>query len=153
MYFHYVVIISPRKMVWPFIWTNFNLLHPKMLCAKFGWIWPSGSGEEVENRKSLQTDGGTDGRTDGRTDRRRTTGYQKSSPELSAQVSWKLNLLICFEIKQNTCISCVSVYISLTKLQGKIYTYKLTNCTNKLRNASTRVNNYICITTLDKRWS
>ena len=35
----------------------------------------------------------------------------------------------------------------------KIYTYKLTNCTNKLRNASTRVNNYIFITTLDKRWS
>ena len=34
-----------------------------------------------------------------------------------------------------------------------IYTYKLTNCTNKLRNASTRVNNYIFITTLDKRWS
>ena len=32
-----------------------------------------------------------------------------------------------------------------------IYTYKLTNCTNKLRNASTRVNNYIFITTLDKR--
>ena len=31
-----------------------------------------------------------------------------------------------------------------------IYTYKLTNCTNKLRNASTRLNNYIFITTLDK---
>ena len=25
-----------------------------MLCAKFGWNWPSGSGEEDENVKSLQ---------------------------------------------------------------------------------------------------
>lgn len=34
-----------------------------MLCAKFGWNWLSGSGEEVENVKSLQTDGQTDRRT------------------------------------------------------------------------------------------
>ena len=25
-----------------------------MLCAKFGWNWPTGSGEEDENVKSLQ---------------------------------------------------------------------------------------------------
>ena len=25
---------------------HLNSLHPKMLCAKFGWNWPSGSGEE-----------------------------------------------------------------------------------------------------------
>ena len=30
-----------------------------MLCAKFDWNCPSGSGEEVENVKSLQTDGQT----------------------------------------------------------------------------------------------
>ena len=30
----------------PFIWTNLNPLHPRMLCAKFGWNWPSGSGEK-----------------------------------------------------------------------------------------------------------
>ena len=40
-----------------------------MLCAKFGWNWPSGSGGEDENMKSLQTEG-------------RTTGDQKSSGEL-----------------------------------------------------------------------
>ena len=28
--------------------------HPRMLCAKFGWNWPSGSGEENENVKSLR---------------------------------------------------------------------------------------------------
>ena len=50
-----------------------------MLCAKFGLNWPNGSGEEDENVKSLQTDG--------QTDRRRTIGDQKSSLELSAQVS------------------------------------------------------------------
>ena len=35
-----------------------------ILCAKFGWNWPSGSGEEDENVKSLQTDGKADGQTD-----------------------------------------------------------------------------------------
>ena len=46
MYFHYFIIISPRKRAGPFIWTNLNPLHPRMLCAKFGWNWLSGSGEE-----------------------------------------------------------------------------------------------------------
>ena len=44
-------------------------------------------------------------------------------------------------------------YIHLKIWPTNIYTYKLTNWTNKLRNASTRVNNYIFITTLDNRWS
>ena len=85
MYFHYFIIISPWRRVGPFIWTNFNPLHPGILCAKFGWNWPSGSGEEDENVKSLQTDG--------RTDRRRTTSDQKSSLELSASLyfSQKIN--------------------------------------------------------------
>ena len=73
IYFYYFTIISPLGRTWPFIWTNLNSLHPRMLCAKFG------SGEEDENVKSLQTDG--------RTDRRRTTGDQKSPLERSAQVS------------------------------------------------------------------
>ena len=51
-------------------------LQPRMLCAKFSWYWPSGSGEEDENVKSLQTDGGW------------TKSDQKSSLGLSAQVSW-----------------------------------------------------------------
>ena len=46
MYFRYFVIISPLERVGPFIWTNLNPLHPRMLCPKFGWNWPSGSGGE-----------------------------------------------------------------------------------------------------------
>ena len=46
MYFRYFIIISPWRRVGPFIWTNLNPLHPRMLCAKFGWNWPSGTGEE-----------------------------------------------------------------------------------------------------------
>ena len=46
MYFRYFVIISPWKRAKPFIWTKLNHLHSKMLCAKFGWNWLSGSGEE-----------------------------------------------------------------------------------------------------------
>ena len=52
MYFLYFVIISPWKRGEPFIWINLNPLHARMLCAKFGWNWPSGSGEEDENKKS-----------------------------------------------------------------------------------------------------
>ena len=29
-----------------FIWTNLNPLYQRMLCAKFGWNWPGGSGVE-----------------------------------------------------------------------------------------------------------
>ena len=47
MYFHFFLIISPWKREGLFIWTNLNPLHPRMLCAKFGWNWLSGSGEEV----------------------------------------------------------------------------------------------------------
>ena len=46
MYFCYFVITSPCKRVWPFIKTNFSPLHQRMLCAKFGWYWSSGSCEE-----------------------------------------------------------------------------------------------------------
>ena len=46
-------------LLWPFIWRNLNPLHPRMHCAKFGWNWPSGYGED-ENVKSLQTDWRTD---------------------------------------------------------------------------------------------
>ena len=63
MYFHYFVIISPWKRAGPIIWTILNPLYPRMLCAKFGWNWPSGSGEEDENVKNLQTDGRTDRQT------------------------------------------------------------------------------------------
>jgi hypothetical protein len=44
--FHIFVIISPLKRTWPFIWTNLDSLHPRIICIKFDWIWPAGSGEE-----------------------------------------------------------------------------------------------------------
>jgi hypothetical protein len=40
------VSISPLKRTWPFIWTNLNSLPPRIICIKFDWIWPAGSGEE-----------------------------------------------------------------------------------------------------------
>ena len=53
MYYRYFLIISPKKRVDPSLEKNVNSLHPRMLCVKFGWNWPSGSGEEDENVKSL----------------------------------------------------------------------------------------------------
>ena len=46
VYFCFFVIISPSKRAGPCIWRNWNPLHPRMHSAKFGWNWPSGSGEE-----------------------------------------------------------------------------------------------------------
>ena len=53
-YFHHFVIISLWKKAGPFIWTNLNRRYPRMLCARFDWTWPSGSGEEDEIMKSLR---------------------------------------------------------------------------------------------------
>ena len=39
-------IIDFRIIYWFFICRNLNPLHPRMLCAKFGWNWLSGSGED-----------------------------------------------------------------------------------------------------------
>ena len=55
-YFIYFVIISPWKRAEPFIWTHLHPLHQRMLCAKFGWKWSNGSGEEDENVKSFRTE-------------------------------------------------------------------------------------------------
>ena len=46
MYFCYLVIISPLKRTGSFIWKNLSPHHPRMLCVKFCWNWPSGSGGE-----------------------------------------------------------------------------------------------------------
>ena len=52
-----------------------------MLCAKFGWNWPSGSGEEDENVKVYDND-------DDNIDVGQQTNFdQKSSLEPLAQVS------------------------------------------------------------------
>ena len=58
-YFGYFGIISGVLH-----WTNLILHHPRTLCVKFGWNWFSGSGEEDENVKSLQTDRQMDRQTD-----------------------------------------------------------------------------------------
>ena len=59
-----------------------------MLCAKFGWNWPSGSGKEDENVKSLQMDGLTDWQTDGPTDDRQQV---IGKAHLSFQLRWAKN--------------------------------------------------------------
>ena len=55
-----------------------------MLCTKFGCNWPSGSGEDCENVKSLQTDRQTDGRIDPTDDGKQAI---RKAHELSVQVS------------------------------------------------------------------
>ena len=80
-----------------FILTNLNPNHPRMLCSKCDWNWPSGSWEEDENVKSLQTDGQTEGRT---TDNRRSEKltWAFSSSELIMPLKTKILLyLMCFD--------------------------------------------------------
>ena len=54
MYFHYFAIIHPFKGVVK----TWMIISPKVLtstgtCAKFGWNFPSGSGEDNENLKTF----------------------------------------------------------------------------------------------------
>ena len=77
-----------------------------MLCAKFGWNWPSGSGEEDENVKRLQTDGRT-----------QTTCDQKSSTELSAQVRLK-------ERDRECNFTCYMLLQRVQKLVSLFYHYQ-----------------------------
>ena len=91
------VIIPLLKGAWSFIWTNLNPLHPRMICTKFDWIWPSGSGEEDENVKSLQ-----------RRQRRRQTTDKFWSEKLtwafgSGELKWKLAKIDkCYNYKQGS---------------------------------------------------
>ena len=39
-------IINLMRIYWFSIWRNLDPLHPRILCAKFGWNWSGGSGEE-----------------------------------------------------------------------------------------------------------
>jgi hypothetical protein len=79
VYFYSFAIISPWQETIPFILTNLNPLPFRMICANFGYIWPIGSGKEVENVKVYRQ---MDRRTDGQ-----TMDDKNTSLELSAQVS------------------------------------------------------------------
>ena len=104
MYDYIITLIKRRKNIINFmriykifIWRNLKQFNPRMPWARFGWNWSSGSGEEDKKVKSLQTDGQTDRQTDKQTDRRRTTGDQKSSLELSSGESvWGVSFLQIF---------------------------------------------------------
>jgi hypothetical protein len=41
----FFVIISHWTTPLPFSWTIFNSRHPRMICTKFDWKWPAGSGK------------------------------------------------------------------------------------------------------------
>jgi hypothetical protein len=57
VYFYSFAVISPWASVFPLIWTMYNPLPLRMICAKSDQNWPSGS-EEVENVNVYkQTDG------------------------------------------------------------------------------------------------
>ena len=88
MYFCYFVIISRWERAKLLIWTNLIFLYPRMLCANFGWNWPSGSSEEDENVKSFQTDRS-----------RRTTGDQNSSrPHSSGELKTRMISIIIKDV-------------------------------------------------------
>ena len=71
-------------------------------------------------------------------------------------VADRLSVELSLAIKTYVCrnLTHMKHLLESIDIQCKIiYTYKLTNCTNKLRNACTGVNNYMFNTILDKRWN
>lgn len=55
------LIIPNHSLLKKGVGMHFNKLDLLMRCTKFGWNWPFGCEEEVENLKRLQTDRETDG--------------------------------------------------------------------------------------------
>jgi hypothetical protein len=53
VYFYYFTVTSPWRRAISFIWINSNPLPPKMICAKSGYNWPSGSGEDFLRDSTL----------------------------------------------------------------------------------------------------
>ena len=53
LYPYYMYLPWKWKRTEPFIWTNLNSYHPIMLCTKFGWKWPSGSGGNFKFRQCI----------------------------------------------------------------------------------------------------
>ena len=53
MYFYSFAIISPWRVTIPFIWTNLNFLHSRIMCTKIDWIWAAGSGEQDFKKVSI----------------------------------------------------------------------------------------------------
>ena len=45
--------LSPLKRDWPFIGTNLNCLDQTIICTKFDWFWPAGSGKEDFKKVSV----------------------------------------------------------------------------------------------------
>ena len=48
-------IISSGKRIYSFIWTNLNSFYVRMLCARFGWDWPSGSDVYYDDQLTATT--------------------------------------------------------------------------------------------------
>ena len=92
MYFSYFLIISPWKRAGSFIWTNLNPLHPRMLCAKFGWNWPwNWFWRWDENVKSLRQQNDDDDNDNDNDDAGQRTNFdQESSLEPSAHLNLKV---------------------------------------------------------------
>jgi hypothetical protein len=49
LFFYLFCDYIPLKWTWPFISTNLNSLHPKIIYCKLNWFWPDGSGEKFNN--------------------------------------------------------------------------------------------------------
>ena len=48
-----ISLIAPYGQNVSLFWTNFNLLYARMLCAKFRWNWPCGSGVICKYRQCI----------------------------------------------------------------------------------------------------
>ena len=98
--------------------------HEYFIPTKFHQNPSSGSGEEVENVKSLRVDDGHSTTDTGRrrTDRRRTVHYNNSSLEPSSPVSLKLSKL--FHAVYKTKLEKVETNWKRLLLRQVMYTYR-----------------------------
>ena len=108
LYLRYLVIISPWKRAWLFIWTNWNPLHQGCFVPSLVEIGPVVLDKKIKLWKVYrQTDGQMDGRTDdGRRAIRKT--------HFSFKLRWVKTLL---NFNKG---SCSKIFFKVIKEKGKI---------------------------------
>ena len=89
----------PLNRAWPFIWINLNPFHPRMFYAKFGWNWPSGSREEVEDVKFTDWQ-----MPDNRCSEKLTWAFSSGEPRSVFPIRWWNFKNFCLWIKRGSCI-------------------------------------------------
>ena len=122
--YFFILLLSPLEKghCSSFEQTSIPFTQGCFTSVKFCWNWPNDTGKEDKNVKCLQTDG-------------RTSGDQKSSPELSAELKLDIILFLFSYGKLNELLSIFIQFADIMKTSknGKSYKIRLICTSEKIQ--------------------